>query len=250
VTASFKALTINIWNRQGPWARRCELLRQGIGRLAPDVVGLQEVIHGPRASQLDELDLGLEQAFGEAIDRGDGTSYGNAILSRHPIGRRRVFPLPGAELDEPRSVLLAEVFLPHGRLPVLVTHFAYRLEHGFVREQQAAALLDIVERQVPRGAGVLPALVMGDFNAGPETAEIQLLVSRLTDAYAQVGEPPGHTFDGDRNAFAAPWNEPPRRIDFVLVEPGATPVAARVVLDAIEDGVAPSDHYGVLATFE
>lgn len=261
---TLKLLTINIWNRQGPWLARAALLRAGLERLAPDVVGLQEVIHGGAISQLEELSAGLgyAHAFGQAIDKGDGSAYGNAVLSRLPIVQRRVLALPGAELDEPRSVLVVQVLARGGRLPVLVTHFAYRLEHGHVRERQAMALAAMLEAHAPVGEGFLPAVVMGDLNAGPETPEIRLLTAEggsegrsrgLIDCYAQTGEPPGYTFDGRHNAFAAPWQEPPRRIDYVLVRgPDArgcgTPLTAEVVLTEVVDGVTASDHWGVLAT--
>jgi endonuclease/exonuclease/phosphatase family metal-dependent hydrolase len=238
---TLKVLTINIWNRQGPWPARRILLRQAFERLAPDVIGLQEVIHGEVDSQAQLLSAGLgySYAFGEAIARGDGSAYGNAVLSRHPIACQQVFPLPGAEDDEPRSVLLAEIELPAGRLPVLVTHLAYRAEHGFVRERQAAALADILDAHVPKDS--LPAVVMGDFNAGPDATEIRFLLglhaldgrsTYLADCYGETGEPPGFTFDG--------------------IRPDGTgrgkPLAAEVVMTELTDGVAASDHYGVLAT--
>jgi endonuclease/exonuclease/phosphatase family metal-dependent hydrolase len=258
-----KVLTINIWNRQGPWPARLALLRRGIERLLPDVIGLQEVIHGTVDSQAIALarGLGYRYAFGEAIARGDGSAYGNAVLSRFPIGAERVHPLPGADLDEPRSALAVRLVTPFGRLPVMVTHLAYRPEHGFVRERQALALADIADAEAPAGERLLPAILMGDFNAAPEATELRFLAglhaiggrsTYFADCYQQCGEPPGYTFDGRHNPFAAPWLEPPRRIDYILVRgPDADgrgkPLAAQVVFTELVDGVAASDHYGVLA---
>jgi endonuclease/exonuclease/phosphatase family metal-dependent hydrolase len=37
-------LTINIWNRSGPWEERRAMLRAGIEALNPDVIGMQEVM--------------------------------------------------------------------------------------------------------------------------------------------------------------------------------------------------------------
>jgi endonuclease/exonuclease/phosphatase family metal-dependent hydrolase len=257
-----KVLTINIWNRQGPWARRCELLRRGIERLAPDVIGLQEVIHGGADSQLVALSsgLGYRYAFGEAIARGDGSSYGNGVMARFPVGGERVHPLPGADEDEPRSVLAVRVLTPWGRIPVMVTHLAWRPNHGFVRERQAVAMAAIADAEAAEG--LLPAILMGDFNAGPDASEIRFLSglhaidgrsTYFADCFDQCGKGPGYTFDGRHNPFAAPWLEPPRRIDYVLVRgPDAQgrgkPLRAEVVFTSLVDGVAPSDHYGVLAT--
>src|SRR4051812_19787816 len=114
-----RILTLNIWNRQGPWERRLPLLREGIARVAPDLVGLQEVIEAGGRSQADDLreGLGYHAAFGTAHDHGGGVRFGNAALSRWPIARSQVFPLPTGETDEHRSLLLAEVASPHGSLP-------------------------------------------------------------------------------------------------------------------------------------
>ena len=38
------ALTLNIWNRQGPWAERLHRIRAGFAALQPDLIGLQEVL--------------------------------------------------------------------------------------------------------------------------------------------------------------------------------------------------------------
>src|SRR5213078_314418 len=40
---SVRVLTLNLWNREGPWEQRRELLRAWFERLEPDLVGLQEV---------------------------------------------------------------------------------------------------------------------------------------------------------------------------------------------------------------
>ena len=39
-----RAVTVNIWNRQGPWPERVKLLREGLAALDADVIGLQEVL--------------------------------------------------------------------------------------------------------------------------------------------------------------------------------------------------------------
>ena len=57
----------------------------------------------------------------------------------------------------------------------------------------------------------------------------------------------------NRNAYAAPWIEPDRRIDYVFVGPPQQPSGignvetCRVVCDDVEADVWPSDHFGVYA---
>ncbi len=262
-TAPFvvRALTLNIWNRQGPWDHRKRLLVAGLDALRPDVIGLQEVIRSGDATQAHELSarLGHEVAFGRARPLDAHADYGNAVTSRWPIASERTVPLPCLDVDEPRSLLVTLLDTPAGRLPVLVTHFSWRLTHGYVREAQAlavAAALDELD------GDLLPPLFMGDLNAAPHDDEIRFLAGELslegrsihlTDAFGAVGVGDGFTFDGRHNPFAEPWKEPPRRIDYIFVDgPDAagrgTPLSAEVVLRELDEGVAPSDHYGVLAS--
>src|SRR5262245_11813894 len=56
-TERLRVLTLNIWNRQGPWEERVRLIREGLVALDPDVVGLQEVMRhdAVAADQADEI---------------------------------------------------------------------------------------------------------------------------------------------------------------------------------------------------
>lgn len=271
--AELRALTINIWNQQGPWEARKAILRDDIEALDADIVALQEVVRRGDRSQADELaeGFGYHVAFGSARAIDDRADYGNALLSRFPILKTQVIALPCLGVDEPRSVLLTELGTNAGRLPVLVSHFSYRMDHGFVRERQALAVADMLEKSVPTGEDVLPAVFMGDLNASPDASEIRFLLGLqvidgrsicLADCYGETGEPPGYTFDGRHNAFAAPWHERPRRIDYILVhgpdpQGRGKPLAAQVVMtgdppprggtSGKQSGIFASDHFGVFA---
>src|SRR3954471_14822278 len=99
-----RVLTLNIWNRQGPWEARLALIRRGIEALRPDLVALQEVLRfegNPRtqASEIAE-GLGYHEAYGLAWEIGGGLQFGNAILSRFPIVSSETFALPTAA-EEP-----------------------------------------------------------------------------------------------------------------------------------------------------
>lgn len=262
VARSFlRVLTLNIWNRHDPWEARLGLIRKGVRELDPDVVGLQEVLSHEGRSLADDIaeGLGYEVAFGAAHDLGGGVLFGNAVLSRWPIGRSHAFPLPTGETDEKRSILLAELASPRGVLPFFVTHLNWKFHHGVVREAQVAAVAEIVMREAPMEG--LPPIVVGDFNAQPESAEIRFLKGLqslnqksvyFADTFDQTGEGHGFTFDPVRNPFAAITNEYPRRIDYVFVrgpdkQGRGKPLSSRVVFEELEDGVAASDHYGVLS---
>jgi endonuclease/exonuclease/phosphatase family metal-dependent hydrolase len=256
-----RILTLNIWNRQGPWEQRLALIRAGVERLAPDLIGLQEVFEAEGRTQADDIGeaLGYVSAFGVAHDLGGGYRFGNAALSRWPIATSRVFDLPVGESEEHRSLLLAEIASPHGTLPFFVTHLNWKLHHGAIREQQVAAVAEHLKQAAPISG--LPPILTGDFNAEPDATEIRFLRGLhalggksvyLADCFGLAGEGPGVTFDATRNPFAAPTNEPPRRIDYVFVRGPdmagrGKPLTARVVLDEVADGVCATDHYGVLA---
>jgi endonuclease/exonuclease/phosphatase family metal-dependent hydrolase len=201
----------------------------------------------------------IHVAYGEAWKiMGGPLSFGNALLSRWPILDQAVFPLPVEDVSETRSLLYALVDSPRGRLPVFVTHLSWQFHLAHVRARQVRAIDDHVRDVLDKGT--LPPILMGDFNAEPDSDEIRFLrgltalggrATYWADCFGLRGEGPGHTFTPD-NGFAAVAHEPPRRIDYIFVrgpdkEHRGEPMASRVVLDLPEDGVWPSDHYGVCA---
>jgi endonuclease/exonuclease/phosphatase family metal-dependent hydrolase len=237
------------------------MIRRGIERLSPDLIGLQEVIDHEGRSQADEIreGLGYEAAFGAAQDLGGGLRFGNAVLSRWPIPLSRVFPLPTLDSGEHRSLLLAEIASPHGKIPFFVTHLNWKFHHGIVREAQVSAIAALVKAEAPQSG--LPPILVGDFNAQPEAQEIRFLTglcslggksTYLADCFGQKGKGPGFTFDATRNPFAAPTHEYPRRIDYIFTRGPDTqvrglPLSAEVVFEEEEEGICATDHYGVLA---
>ncbi len=278
---TLRVLTLNVWNRSGPWETRKGLIRAALEELRPDVIGLQEIVGDTEAeTQAHELMRGLSVdgapwhiAFGAAQAWG-AVAFGNAIVSRWPITETVVTPLPvmdlgtGPDIADPRIVLLARIATPWGELPLHTTHLSWKFHEGYAREAQVLGVVAHVE--ATRRAGALPDVVVGDFNAQPDAAEMRFMTGLQTlarpggtprsaffaDAFAWAGqrsaEGEGATFDRTRNPYAAYAREPPRRIDYVFVRGPddhgrGEPLSARVVCTEVVDGVAPSDHYGVLA---
>jgi endonuclease/exonuclease/phosphatase family metal-dependent hydrolase len=115
---------------------------------------------------------------------------------------------------------------------------------------------------VDKIAGDAPVLLLGDLNATPDSNEIAVLIaSGFKDAYAEVGEAPGYTWDGSVNTNIQLqkdtypddfWLEPQRkRIDYIFYRGLELEViSCEVVLDKPEEGRFASDHFGVMALFE
>jgi endonuclease/exonuclease/phosphatase family metal-dependent hydrolase len=260
-----RVATLNIWNRFGPWDQRLAAIRAGIAALAPDLIGLQEVLRlSPGDGDALDQSAVIASGFGYHVAYArahDERWYGNAALSRWPITRSEVFELPRGGTEEKRTLLYAEIASPHGQIPFFVTHLNWKFDEGHVREAQVR---DIAQRiaSIVR-ADAFPAILVGDFNAEPDSDEIRFLRG-LTglgntrrvyyqDAFGLAGDgTPGHTF-AQRNTFAAPLREPDRRIDYVFVRGRdermrGEPIEARVCFDTDADGSFASDHFGVIAT--
>jgi endonuclease/exonuclease/phosphatase family metal-dependent hydrolase len=262
-------MTLNLWNREGPWEARQRLVRAEIERRAPDVVGLQEVLaleteDGVVETQAEQIlaGLGYEFAWAKGHDLSLGLMFGNALASRFPIMASESLPLPGGEVSDQRRVLLhAMLDTPFGALPVFVTHLNWKHQEGAVRLMQVRHIVDAIDARAPRGAPTLAPILMGDMNADPESDEIRFLRGHATvdgrsecfiDTWAWAGDgSAGHTVH-PRNHYYARFAEPARRIDYIFVrletsDARGKPTSCAIVCDEEVDGVFPSDHFGLLA---
>lgn len=257
----WRVVTFNIWHRSGPWPERLRLIRDGLQALDADVIGLQEVLAFPGLpSQADEIAAGMgwNVFYGPAWEVGGGLVFGNAILSPHPLTDMRVLPLPTEPGLDTRSVAFARVDLPHGPMPVFVTHFTYQLHLGHLRCMQARALADHVAALAPIDGP--PPVLLGDFNAPPDADEMRFLRGATSlggrsvyfcDCWHLNDSDPGYTYDR-KNAYALRSHEPSARFDYVFVRGPdralrGEPIAARLALDVPSGDVWPSDHFAVVA---
>jgi endonuclease/exonuclease/phosphatase family metal-dependent hydrolase len=259
---TWRVVTLNIWNRQGPWGQRLPLVRDGLAALDADVIGLQEVLGFPgMPSQADEIAAGTGWHVHHvpAWHLGGGLTFGNAILSKHPLADMQSLPLPSPPGLDTRTVAFARVLLPHGPMPVFVTHLTFQLHLGHARIEQVRALAEHVKTLAP--VDEPPPVVMGDLNADPDSDEMRFLRGLtplggtsvyFADCWIATGaEGPGYTYDR-RNTYALRSREPSRRIDYIYVRgPDRSlrgePLACRLALTEAVDGVWPSDHFAVVA---
>ena len=252
-----RVVTLNIWNRQGPWEERLPLIIDGLRALAPDVVGLQEVLRFGDEDQARQIAaaLGMEHvAYAPAWEIGGGLVAGNALIARRPIEGARIEALPVEPGGQGRSLLFGRV----ADAPILVTHLTWQLHHADVRAAQVRRIDDLAREWAPHDG--FPPILLGDFNAEPESDEIRFLRGLTAlggrgtywaDCFGVRGDGPGYTY-ARANPYAFATREPSRRIDYVFVRGPdrrlrGEPLAARVVLDRGVGGVFPSDHFGVYA---
>jgi endonuclease/exonuclease/phosphatase family metal-dependent hydrolase len=259
----WRVATLNIWNRQGPWAERLPLIRDGLRALDADVIGLQEVLgFTGLPSQAHEIAAGTgwNVHYVPAWDIGGGLTFGNAVLSPHPLVDLQALALPTPQGLDTRTVAFARVECPHGPMPVFVTHLTWQLHLGHVRCAQVKALTAHVAQLAPVDGP--PPVLLGDFNAEPDSDEMRYLrgLTGLGDecvyfadcwATTTSGTDPGFTYDR-RNTYALRAREPSRRIDYAFVRgPGkhlvGEPLSARVAMDQPVGDVWPSDHFALVA---
>ena len=260
-------LTLNLWHDRGPYAKRAERIREWIERLDPDLIGFQEVLRGPRRAQVAELleGSGYELDFVAAAPYwregpdGDEAAFGNAVASRWAIRDREELRLPDGGDGETRAALSVTVEAPFGPVGFTCTHLNWKFNHGAIRERQVVAVCDLALRRRPREG--FPPILVGGFNAEPDSAEIRYVTGlqslegrsvALLDAWRLGGDAgPGLTWS-NVNSYARPALVPDRRIDYIFVgfpqQNGLGQVVeCRVVCDDERDGVWPTDHFGVYA---
>lgn len=158
-------MTLNVWNREGPWSRRLVLIKSWIHRLQPDLIGFQEVVDaGHTLEMLNDLNFHSEWM---------GTNSGVAIAARWPIHDREELSLPGDEESKGGPALRGMVGSPYGLIPLTcAATWFYLTHHGYKRERQMPALNAFARGRIKND---FPAILVGDFNTDPDSAEIRYL---------------------------------------------------------------------------
>jgi endonuclease/exonuclease/phosphatase family metal-dependent hydrolase len=266
-------LTLNLWHDSGPYPARRSLVREWIEQLDPDVIGFQEALRSPSFDQvrdlLDGMTYHVEFAGAAPFWRDpkhapgtrEVTEFGNAIAARWPITERDVLALPDAGDGETRSALSVTVSAPQpvGSFSITCTHLHWKFHHSEVRERQVVVACDRVLARRRRGG--FPPLLIGDFNAEPESAEIRYVTGlqslrgrsvALLDAWRAAGKGGSGITWSNANDYARLNLEPDRRIDYVFAgfprRDGIGQITdCRVVCNEPKGGVWPSDHFGVYA---
>lgn len=251
-----KLLTLNTWQKRGPWQKRWQVIFEGMEKYRPQVAAFQEVFEREWASDIQKRAGMAELVYGEAVS-------GLAFLSSLPVKEWDMVPLKSPSLMEQhgRFVLYMKTQTENGEMTFFNTHLSWRPEDGEVRKAQVGELLEVINEKAEN----LPALVTGDFNAPAGSEEIEMMSSlgKFLDVYA-LKHPGKSGFTWDyKNPYTRShldehgWDEsylPPRRIDYIFFRPsGEKPhlQSADIIFDKPdEQGFWASDHLGLLAQFE
>jgi endonuclease/exonuclease/phosphatase family metal-dependent hydrolase len=245
--------------------RRLEMVAKELRGLGPDIIGLQEASEGGwRGNVAARLAarLGFHYVYAaanprpfrnERINRGIASllnfSEGPAIVSRFPIVAWESLDLPRCgRRVESRLLLHAALQSPWGGLDVFSTH-------TIGDPCQTGRVAQLIRNR----RGLLPSVLMGDFNASEDSAAIAAItrIGGFIDAFRAANPSlPGPTV---WQRIDAPDSMVRRRVDYLFMIPGeeygGRVVSSRVVLNSpqhLTDGhvLWPSDHYGVLAELE
>jgi endonuclease/exonuclease/phosphatase family metal-dependent hydrolase len=211
-----------------------------IASCEPDIVALQEVRVGrTRTGAIDQAAavagrLGMTLHFQPTI-RVFGEQFGIAILTRHQSRVVRSGRLPslsnGPSLEK-RSALWVSVEMEGQVLNVVNAHLSLRSRE---RLHQAEALVGGDWLGHPEC--LEPAVLLGDFNAPPQSRSYRLFASRLRDA--QLSNPNGEP----QATFHT--RAPVLRLDHVFVTPSVEVVAAAPVRTPLAR--VASDHFPLMA---
>lgn len=248
-TVRLRIMTYNVHAGAGADERfDLERTAQAIEAERPDAVALQEVDveWSARSAYVDEAAwlasrLRMRAYFAPiytlAPDRPGAAPrrFGVAILSRHPILRAANHDITRLSTQVPDPVPEPAPGFPEvlinargARVWLYDTHLDYRADPA-VRHLQVADMQAIMARR--HG----PQLLLGDFNAEPDAAELAPLWQHLRDAMTAVGTPGTPTY---------PASAPVKRIDYVTATSGVRVVAAHVPT------TLASDHLPVVADVE
>lgn len=236
--------------RRDRWSVRAPAVAEMLDSERPTILGLQEVL--PRAMTVVTQAMGPAYRF---VGRGrsrNGASEGTPIvydaerLELRGWEQRALSSRP----DEPGSrswgnliprILVTAEFADRStgfRFVVINAHLDHLSSRS--RRRSAEAIADLVRE---RG---LPAIVMGDLNAGPRSGTVRALLShaQLTDSWgASIDRltPLWSTLNGYRRPRLTG-----RRVDWVLTSRDVR-VHAAAINAHVFDGIMPSDHLAVQA---
>lgn len=232
------------------WEHRKDLLIETIQMHSPALLGTQEIFAEQSAYILDRIPS--LQCFGRGRFGDDRDKHNKVFFDR---GRFSLIDsgdawfsstpeIPGSsdwEIPRPRMVTWGRLRQTAGPdVLILNTHLPYGRAADEARRQSALVILHKIA-ELPAG---LPLFLTADFNAPADGEIYAMLTSELNDAWktAQETRGPESTLHGFGRFKGS------RRIDWILHRNAGLTLEAETITHTA-NGLYPSDHYPVSATF-
>lgn len=267
-SVTLSLLTLNILADLSCWQQRKELLVEGIEKLAPDVIALQEVHLSEGFIQPNPAEWLAEQfnytQLALCPKTGRAASFeGLALLSRLPILENFCLDLQSQQ----RVAQIAAFSWENQKLILANCHLFWQPGESPERLRQVERLLKHLD-SIP---GKPYLIVCGDFNGEPHTQAIQLIRQRFRSAHVEAhGVEPDYTCPTPLKRST--WSllrtmlhyitvmRPSQMrlnwrgvLDYIFVDPRLRVIECRVVLDQPaknDPRLYPSDHFGLFARLE
>jgi len=205
-TVSLRVMSMNMQEGGKPANFDAETYSTFIRQYNPDVVVFQEMdnftTRNGNKDLLSEMavKLGMFPYYGKAFTYASG-DYGNAILSKYPFYYARTITSKPAGANEMRACSWIDLVLPNKRkVRVGVTHLDV-VNNDQVRISMLATINAIMLTD-----NELPTLLIGDFNATPDSDTMNYAKFRWQD----IGVGTGNTISS---------TNPTKRIDYVMGYP-------------------------------
>jgi hypothetical protein len=247
---SFNVLQMDVKDPAQAWERRKELVVDTIQRSRPGLLGSQEIHAEQTEYILDRIpafDCFGSGRYGDDRDKHNKIFFDRRKLSLIECGDSwfsETPEIPGSsawEIPRPRMVTWGRLRATSGHeILALNTHLPYGRNADEARRQSTHVLLRKIQ-ELPQH---LPLFLTGDFNAPVDGEVYKLLTESLDDAWLSANERfgPEGTFHGFGLFKGA------RRLDWILHRDAGQTLTAETIAHTI-DGLYPSDHYPVCATF-
>jgi len=254
--AGLKVMTFNIRygtanDGENHWDKRKDFLVDVIRAEAPQVLGVQEALHGQLAYILEALpDYAMV-----GVGRDDGArkgEYSSILYQRASLSLSRSDTFWFSETPSrvastswgntiTRICTWAQFTAPDGR-PFYVYNLHLDHQSQPSREKSVALLRARIEARDP----VAPVIVTGDFNAGEKNPAVMAMLGGniLRDSFrvTHADASPVGTFSGFKIGQVQG-----EKIDYIFVTPEWEVVDATIIRTARGDRY-PSDHFPVTAT--
>lgn len=197
----------------------------------PDLLGLEEVNKGHTSGAYsDDFRLYQKLIPGSWIYGDAHFGFGNALFSRYPLLSYEVRPYQAKDMLK-RSCLVATIQVGKQPVEVFVTHLSHLEPPNPVREAQAAELKAWLK------SARHPWILLGDFNATPDSPEIRQI---LEIAHPLLRQQPKLLQE-----YSFPAAKPTRRIDYIFFSEDFNLKKMQV----LNNGVS-SDHRPIYAELE